>query len=367
MRNSNSKRPSQAGFTIVELMIAATLGLLILAGAISMLVSNKRIYTEQDEMGRLQENARFALDLLIRDIRMAGYAGCAGDVNNVVNHLNGADTASNIHAFVAVEGSEGNGTVGNWQPSGSSDQNADMLPFSDGITTRYLTPIGIHIVEPFMVRSAAAIHVTTDHGIESGDIVSITDCSSADVVQVTGNPSNPNCACSPSCTTAESTSNSCKATFNHNSGSGFPGNVFKDLSKTYGADATIMRFYAARYFIGNVDGSPMLRRMTGVSNTDGTALVDDLVDGVENMQVLYGEDTVGGDMIADTYVDADTVGNWDNVVSVRLALLMRTVTEYGTQTDASTYDLLGVNINPTDDRRRRRVFTVTVQIRNRRS
>ena len=51
----------QQGFTIVELMVAATLGLLILAGAISMFISNKRIYTEQDEMGRLQENARFAM------------------------------------------------------------------------------------------------------------------------------------------------------------------------------------------------------------------------------------------------------------------------------------------------------------------
>ena len=64
-------------------------------------------------MGRLQENARFAIDLLVRDIRMAGYAGCADDVAEVLNHVNGYNDATDINFFIAIEGSE---NVGNWLP-----------------------------------------------------------------------------------------------------------------------------------------------------------------------------------------------------------------------------------------------------------
>jgi type IV pilus assembly protein PilW len=358
--NNVTRKHRQTGFTIVELMVAATLGLLILGGAISMFISNKRVYTEQDEMGRLQENARFAMDLLIRDIRMAGYAGCADDVDEVVNHLNGYDDPSDINYFIAVEGSE---SAAPWQPGNSSDQVADMVAGTDGITIRYLSPTDIYVVDPYMTVSSAAIHTTTDSGLEKGDIISIMDCASADVVVVTSNPSDPPCS--------SETDLTCKSSFNHNSGqvSGAePGNWLKPLSKTYTGDAGILRFVAARYFIGNdAGGNPVLRRMSGVDKDTGAPMVDDLVEGVENMQVLYGEDTLGDDMIADAYRDAATVSDWDRVVSVRLSLLLRTIEEYGTQRNTDTYDLLGTSIDPPDDRRRRRVFTSTIQIRNRSS
>ncbi|HJP37460.1 MAG TPA: PilW family protein, partial [Gammaproteobacteria bacterium] len=92
---------------------------------------------------------------------------------------------------------------------------------------------------------------------------------------------------------------------------------------------------------------------------------EEVIEGVENMQILYGEDTAGNDQIADTYVTAAAVADWDNVVSVRVSLLMRSVEEYGPDQDNATYDLLGTIIDPVDDRRRRRVFTATIQLRNR--
>lgn len=360
MKKQTCSRTKQDGFTIVELMVAATLGVLILAGAISMLSTNKRVYTEQDEMGRLQENARFALDLLIRDIRMAGYAGCADDVDEVVNHVNGFDDPTDIHYFIAVEGSE---NTGNWLPGNSTDEVANMVANSDGITIRYLSPTGIFVVAPYMTTASAAIHTTTESELEKGDLISISDCSSADVVVITSNPSDPPCS--------SDTDVTCKSSFNHNTGTvtgAEPGNWLKDLSKTYTGDAGILRFYAARYYVGNdANGRPVLRRMTGVDKVSGAVVVNDLVEGVESLQVLYGEDTAGSDMIADTYVNAAAVTNWDNIVSVRIALLMRTVAEYGPDVNDNTYDLLGTTINPVDDRRRRRVFTATIQVRNRSS
>ena len=112
-----------------------------------------------------------------------------------------------------------------------------------------------------MVTAAAAIHTTTDSGLEKGDIISITDCSSADMLVITSNPSDPPCS--------SETDVTCKSTFNHNIGSApgaMPGNWLKDLSKTYTGDASILKYYAARYYIGNdPDGNPVLRRMTGLN------------------------------------------------------------------------------------------------------
>lgn len=351
--------PQQKGFTLVELMVAATLGLLILAGAISMFVSNKRVYTEQDEMGRLQENARFAIDMLVRDIRMAGHAGCVDDLDAVVNHVNGAATATTLYAFTPIEGSE---AAAVWQPSTSTEEQADMQTDmnidSDAITLRYLADTDTFSMDPAMSAPDNEIYTSADSDVTQGDIIAISDCTSADIFVATTDASTSTAGCSSTGPT-----DTCLDTIEHTTttaAGALPGNATQDLSKAYGSDSTILRYVTNRYFVGNdTDGNPVLHRKSGVGNAE------EVIEGVENMQILYGEDTAGADRVADIYRTAAAVADWDNVVSVRFALLMRSIQEYGGDTDTSTYDLLGSTINPTDDRRRRRVFTTTVQIRNR--
>ena len=93
-----------------------------------------------------------------------------------------------------------------------------------------------------------------------------------------------------------------------------------------------------------------------------------LVEGVEALQVAYGEDT-DADRIANDYFSADLVDDWDTIISVNLALLLRSE-ESGLDLDESTYQLLepalgGVTIDPADDRRQRMLFTTTAALRNR--
>jgi type IV pilus assembly protein PilW len=61
------------GFTLVELMVALTIGLFLVGGLISLLVSTSVARTELDKSGRQIENGRYALQLLIADIRHAGF------------------------------------------------------------------------------------------------------------------------------------------------------------------------------------------------------------------------------------------------------------------------------------------------------
>jgi type IV pilus assembly protein PilW len=136
-------------------------------------------------------------------------------------------------------------------------------------------------------------------------------------------------------------------------------------------------FRARRYFIAvdqETNRPGLYRQVFDINaNSPGQAPVEfaeRLIDGVENIQILYGEDTTGNDRVADTYVDANSVGDWVNVVSVKLAVLFATVEEdfsapFDTKND---YQLLDQTIDPTpgaNDRRRRKVVEATVSLRNR--
>lgn len=75
-----------------------------------------------------------------------------------------------------------------------------------------------------------------------------------------------------------------------------------------------------------------------------------MVEGIEDMQILYGADT-DANGTADYYVAAGTVGlDMSQVVSIRISLTARTIDE---------------NLTTTGDGRLRRNFTSTIAVRNR--
>jgi type IV pilus assembly protein PilW len=63
----------QRGFTLVELIVALAVSLILLAGVIQVYLSSKQAYRVQDNIARIQENGRLAIDFLSRYIRLAGY------------------------------------------------------------------------------------------------------------------------------------------------------------------------------------------------------------------------------------------------------------------------------------------------------
>jgi type IV pilus assembly protein PilW len=91
-------------------------------------------------------------------------------------------------------------------------------------------------------------------------------------------------------------------------------------------------------------------------------VVEELVEGIEDMQVLYGEDT-NGDGTANYYVPFDEIADADDVISIRVSLLVRSIEDnivQGTQT--LIYN--GSN-TPFSDGHLRKVFTSTIALRNR--
>ena len=357
------KQQRNKGLTLIEIMIALVISSILMLGVMGLFIGNKRIYREQNAMGRLQENARFAMDMMVRDIRKAGYAGCADDIAGVNNTLVNGGTETNLVNFKnIIEGSENGAT--NWLPSASNERTGSMLAGSDAITLRYFEPISNITVSGTMANgnTGTAIPVTCTPDCASNATVTenlaISDCGVADIFSVTAVNTN---------------------SLEHTGGA---------LSKGYDTTAQVSRYVTTRYYIANgandKSGNPIptLFRYafdqdkedwdTDTNKLEYIAQPQALIEGIENLQILYGVDN-NNDAIANSYVNASGVaaaGGWDNVVSVRLAILARTVNpDASAEPDTNGYNLLGTDVYttgaPPNDKYRRRIFSSTVQIRNR--
>jgi type IV pilus assembly protein PilW len=101
----------------------------------------------------------------------------------------------------------------------------------------------------------------------------------------------------------------------------------------------------------------------GVLQQDTNSVSNPLVEGIENMQILYGADT-NSDNSPDYYVAAGTTGlNMAQVVSTRISLLAATI-EDNLTSEPIPYTYNGATTTPTD-RKIRRVFNATIAVRNR--
>ncbi len=93
------KRKYQQGFSLLEVFIALTIGLVIFAGVLSIFVGMRTTTTETTSFGELQENGRFALSLLANDISKQDLWG---DYTGIVS-------LSNITPVPAAPGNDCNG------------------------------------------------------------------------------------------------------------------------------------------------------------------------------------------------------------------------------------------------------------------
>ena len=348
----------QLGISLVEVLVASVISLFLLAGIIQVYLANKTSYSFTSAISRIQENGRFAMDIMAQDLRMAGYFGCTvfdrndeAAMDAIVNNL---DTTSGAYDPDLMD------FLG--QPLVQGTEN-DGLNGSDSITLRGPAPGNASVAEPFAVSKSAAILINQPNDLTAGDIVMVTNCRGADIFQVTN-------------ATVSGSSNVTSVV--HNTGTGDPGNYNPDscvggnahcLSQAYGADATIFKLRSVVYSIAaGASGEPALWRQA--FTTAGIAASNqELIEGIEQMQVQYGIDTTG-DSHPNQYMTADLItddfnaaNNWDDVMSIRLMLLVRSAS------DGIVEAPQVVNYNSVTstaaDQRLRQVFTTTIALRNR--
>jgi type IV pilus assembly protein PilW len=73
LHSSTLKSISNRGFTLVELMIAVAIAAIVMGALGTAYVSQRRTATAQEQVGEMQQNIRAGLDIMMHDIRMAGF------------------------------------------------------------------------------------------------------------------------------------------------------------------------------------------------------------------------------------------------------------------------------------------------------
>jgi type IV pilus assembly protein PilW len=301
----------QSGLSMVELMVAITIGLILSAGIIQIFANSKQTYRIEESLSRVQESGRLALDFIANDVRMASYWGCQPSPSNIQNDL-AAGAGYFDFAAAGVTGTEG----------GAGAPDSLTVSGADGTPGLVLQPNGGG--GAYSASVSTALQVITPNDLASGDIVLVSDCTGGDIFQVTG--ADPSAA----------------GVVNHAVGAGSPGNT-SQLSKAYQGDASIYYVHQITYTIkAGSDGQLALWR--SVNGAD-----QEIVDDVTDLQILYGED-MNNDRSVDRYVDANNVSNFDNVYSVRVQLTVQTAA-------ASTSVNAGSRIT--------RNFSTTIAVRNR--
>ena len=293
---------SQQGLTLTELMVAMVISLVVLAGVLQIFTSNKQAYRSIEALSRLQENSRFAMFFLSRDIRNSDYWGCTPVRESVI----GTAYADGI--------------------LGDNDQSVTGLVNSDAITLTGSSSNGTSVNSTS--GNVVAVDSTADFAV--GDSVVVGNCESAQIVKVT--------AKTASTLTMDA-----------------------NLIREYSTDATVHTVVARRYFLGAGSNGPSLfvefdLNGDGDFNDTGEA-GQELIEGIEDLQILYGEDT-NNSLTPNRYVAAGTTGlNMRNVVSVKVALTARTLDDNIAIT-SRTY-------NGVADKRLTKNFSATIAVRNR--
>jgi len=335
----------QSGMSLIELLVALTLGAFITVGIIQMFTANQRTYQVNMGQARLQESARFAMEFLAKPIRMTGFTGCFSDNTDVLNVLNPVDgeTPYEYDLEQTIAGHDAT-SAGTWSPS------LDVLP--DDIDTTAIADntdvLVIKAVDTTGVRLSAdmpssSATIFTSHpdslaGYEDEDILLISDCEKAAVFQITN---------------SQTTAGGTELSIVHNSGgSTVPGNSQKELTRDSSAFRTDAAVYSVQTQIFYVAPG------SGTNNRGDTPLSlwrkfagqppAELVEGVEDLQVLYGLDT-DGDRVPNRYRRIQNISDTNDIVTVRVAVTANSVDEVIEDGDG----LL------------RRTFTKTIALRNR--
>ena len=316
---------STHGFTLVELMVSMVLGLVISAAAVNIYLESRYSYQQDEELARLQENGRFSLNYLKRELTLSGFLGGIRDKENL--------------GVSAVTTDCGDGT--NWALDASVP--FDLLSDNDGATD--LTSI-----------NGIEWNCITPTELESGsDVFSIKRTSDAPTLR-NGNLQSD----------GEDLEQWYLRIFNYNQYNWSYINTAiptDDATADSGVDyweyyAKI--FYLRNYAVTSSDGIPTLCVRTLIGDDFSEQC---LVEGIEDLQIEVGVDRDDNGTV-EQYLNTPAAADFDDIRAVRLYLLVRSINEIPGYTNNKSYRLGQTVIPAFNDGFIRRVFSTTIKLRN---
>lgn len=324
---------SQQGLTLVELMISLLLGIILSAGIVGVYLDSKRNYAAEEEMARMQENGRFSLNLLKRELTMAGLFGGTLAADEIDPQAIGTDCAG-----------------GNWALD--ADTAIEFTNNHDSTS------------DPVTVNG------TTLNCLNGGDIQPVTDILT--IKRTAGEPTlkEDSFASSFSATSDQQWFLRMVNYGNEKEWSRIASDELEDPNGPYDPsdvdnqlaywEAYTKIFYVRKYSEVAADGIPTLC----VESLEGNDMVQRcLVEGIEEMHIEFGIDT-DADGVVNEYTPAPSAADLSNAVMARVYLLVRSIDELSDYENTKSYQLGQRTIAAKNDGFMRRVFSTTVQVRN---
>ncbi len=316
------------GLSLVELMVALAIGTFLLAGAVTVFGKARDLYRTNEQAARLQEVARFAMSTIEADLRMASYWGLLNNPADISNRpVAGAmpvgidsdledeiDACGNnwaVDVNVYLEGFDGDYPL---DDGGSCDPLSSAIAGSDVLTVRHAQ---------VTIMDAAAV------GASDGLVKIQASRSQGEIYTGTTVP---------------------------------PGY----LPPSSEARRLVVHSYYVDQRSDARENTPSLRRKRLAATGGAPEVIDDeVVSGIEDLQVQIGWDT-NGDQNAELYVDPETAGVPAAAVpvAVRVWLMARAEQPEFSFTDDRTYNYANRAGYAPADNFRRLLLSKTIMLRN---
>jgi len=336
---------NESGFSLIELLISITLGILLMTGVVQMFLGSKQTFSSQQAVSRVQETGRLAIEFISRDIRMSAYYGCFSPKDGsekTVDIIPGNLSVGGLNANfgIGVMGYKDASTLPN---GASTDLGPGITPISGtnilvlrGADAVTLVGSAVNTKNEVYGYTQSAVVNNCIAGICKNSVAVVSDCSKARVFKVSEIPS----------------VSANQVTLKHAEDWG--GGANKD--ENFGKSSEISLMKTVVYFLAeNPNEGPSLFQK--INNDPAVELVED----VENISFLYG---VSGT----TYKKAEdmSAGDWAKVTAVKIEILVRSnadnVVDNKQPYTFATVPVLQANV---PDRRIRKVFMATVGVRSR--
>jgi len=350
MRTStpNISASYSSGYTMLELVVSMLLGLFLLTGAYQVSITNKKANRLQTTLLQTQKNGRFAIDNISYAIKTAGYSGFYGNLSSGVENL--LNTPANVTWDISVPTSGFNNVS-------SGDSISGITGFTPNTDVLLLKGMNSNTVPVINNADSSTLVVASSDAFSAEDVVVVSDVNQASVFQV-----------------KTVSSDATTSTLTLDTGGSTPGNSAL-LSNSFNSAAEISKYDVQIFYIKDgLNGSPSLFK-TALMNTGGTLQLQEieLASDISDMQISYGVDN-NNDQILDEYKDASTITNWDQLISINVALLASSnadnilpdATSFSFDADLVTFTRDTVATTGAD-RRLKRVFRTYVPLRNSRS
>jgi type IV pilus assembly protein PilW len=315
----------QKGFTLVELLVAMGVGAVLLLGLATLFSQNKRSFINNEDIARLQEDGRFALEELARDVGAAGFFAELIDPSSVE----------------AIEASL----------NGAPDCGLPVAPPTPWIYT---------LNQGGLVNNAMAV-VDNATGAAAG--ASFPCINGAEVAPGSDVIAIKRVAGAPSAATLAD-----RVYIRENGTRGIvfqnPANILPPMPAPNRSWEYTPRIYYIRNY-GEVpgDGIPTLCRKTLAPGTPPTLRDECIAQGVENVQLEFGIDTDDNGSV-NAYVANPTGAQLQQLAAVRIYVLARSVRTDPSYVNPKTYQMSNEPAFVPADGFYRRVFASTILVRN---